>query len=160
MGEYRKGQPTKWIVSTANNRLYGIWNGMRQRCTRANFPNYYNYGGRGIKICPEWENDFDAFYHWANSSGYEDNLTLDRVDNDKGYCPENCRWATVKEQSRNRKTNRFIEIDGKRRIVSDWANATGVPAVTICSRLNKGYSPREAVYGKRNRQYPLERKSG
>lgn len=85
-------------------RPYKIFQGMKSRCYNKNATGYKNYGGRGISICDEWLNDFWAFHAWALSSGYDEGLTIDRIDNDKGYCPENCRWATKAEQNRNKRT--------------------------------------------------------
>lgn len=88
------------------NRLYHTWNGIKYRCENKNSKDYPHYGGRGIKMCPEWRNDFQAFYDWAMSNGYADNLTIDRIDVNGNYEPSNCRWITVAEQNRNKTTTR------------------------------------------------------
>lgn len=83
-------------------RIYKIWQGLRQRCNNPNCRDYPHYGGRGISVCEEWENSYDAFIAWALGSGYQEDLSIDRIDVNGDYCPQNCHWATSVEQARNR----------------------------------------------------------
>ena len=88
----------------SRTRIYQTWADMKQRCNNPNNPFYHRYGGRGIGYIPEW-NDFEAFYKWAKNSGYQEDLTLDRIDNNKGYSPDNCKWSTQQEQALNKRHN-------------------------------------------------------
>ena len=88
--------------------LYTVWEGMKQRCTNIKHNSYHNYGGRGIRVCDEWKNDYSAFRKWAISNGYRKGLTLERVNNNDGYSPANCKWITNREQSRNKRSNRAV----------------------------------------------------
>lgn len=101
-------------------RLYRIWDGMIQRCTNPNHDAYHLYGNEGITVYSKWR-DFDNFREWAESSGYEEHLQLDRESGRKGYSPDNCRWATTKQQSRNKKTNKNVTAFGETKCVTDWA---------------------------------------
>lgn len=94
------------IPNLMKTRLFRIWCGMKQRCEDVNAINYRHYGGKGIKVCDEWRNNAQAFYEWAMANGYRDDLSIDRIDNSKGYSPDNCRWATMKEQQNNRSNNK------------------------------------------------------
>ena len=128
-----------------NTRLYRIWKSMRGRCYNAHSINFHLYGGRGITVCQEWKDSFEAFRDWALTHGYRDDLTIDRRDNDKGYFPGNCRWIYPKEQANNRRTCRTITLDGETHTVSEWAHITGLSKSTIKNRLDQGWSAARAL---------------
>ena len=117
-------------------RIYRCWRNMFQRCYSPKNKEYKNYGGRGIFVCEDWH-DFKKFYAWAIANGYRDNLTIDRIDVNKGYCPENCRWADWYTQARNRTNNVFITIDGKTMIQEDWARELNISSATLRKRRKK-----------------------
>lgn len=124
------------IHSESRTRLYGIWIAMKSRCNNPKNNRYHIYGARGIKVCTEWERDYSAFRGWAVSNGYRDDLTIDRIDNDKGYCPENCRWATPKEQGNNKTTNLVITYMGETHTLSEWAEKLGIDYHTLLRRYH------------------------
>jgi hypothetical protein len=119
---------------------------MKLRCNYAGKDNFKTYGGRGIRVCKEWNDDFKCFYAWANANGYADNLTLDRIDNDGNYEPSNCRWATWSEQQLNRSNNRLLEIDGVTQTTTEWARQVGVNPRMVRVRLHRGWDAKRAVF--------------
>ena len=136
-------------------RLFCIYHGIKSRCYNKNDKYYYNYGGRGITMCDEWLNDFNSFVKWANENGYSDipynvgGVSIDRIDNDKGYSPDNCRWATRIEQNNNTRTNRRITVNGETHTVSEWSRITGIELHVINDRIRKhGFTPEESIMKK------------
>lgn len=125
-------------------RLYNIWKKMKDRCYNPNANNYRYYGGKGVKVCEEWHS-FQPFYEWAMANGYADNLSIDRISGFGNYEPNNCRWATVKEQNNNTSKNVYITIGKETRTVSGWAEETGTHRNTILTRMRNGMSPEAAV---------------
>lgn len=128
-----------------NSRLYRIYYGMRTRCYNKDDIGYKAYGSRGITICDEWLNDFLVFQDWALKNGYQDNLSIDRINNDGNYEPSNCRWVDGKTQSNNRRSNRIIEYNGEERTVAEWSALTGIGRNIIYSRLREGWSVKDAI---------------
>lgn len=128
-----------------NTRLYRIWCAMKARCLNPHVKAYKNYGGRGIKICPEWIDSFQNFYNWAMSHGYLDNLSIDRIDVNGNYEPSNCRWASSFTQTRNRRSNVTIEYQGVKKVLSDWAKISEIDPETISNRLSAGWKVEEAL---------------
>lgn len=126
-------------------RLYNIWRSMNQRCSNPNTKNYHRYGGRGIRVCDEWKHDFMAFHDWAMANGYSEELTVDRIDNEKGYSPDNCRWSTYKEQENNKSNSRIIECNGASHTLGEWSEITGIRLATIWDRLQRGWTPERAL---------------
>lgn len=131
-------------LKSENKRLYGIWRGMRGRCQNPNRQKYSTYGARGISVCAEWQT-FANFHKWALANGYQDALTIDRIDNDGDYCPENCRWATALEQNHNRSCTLKVLFEGKLRTVSEVASITGMDYYLLRSRLKRGMDIESAL---------------
>lgn len=130
----------------SRTRVYSEWNKMIQRCTNPNIDSYKNYGGRGISVCAEWLNDFCAFYKWAVDNGYSDDLTLDRIDNDVGYMPCNCRWVSQKRQANNRRNNQNITIGQETKTLSEWCEQFEMPYQRVWHRIFRhNIDPLEAL---------------
>lgn len=121
-----------------NSRLYSIWRNAYSRCNNPNAKHYERYGGRGITFHQEWKENFESFYNWAIENGYEDGLTLERINNNEGYNPNNCKWATRTEQQANRYNTKTTEINGVSRTLSEWAKVSGHKYKTIQRRYQSG----------------------
>lgn len=113
--------PARRRHGKSKSQLYRVWKGMRERCSNPNHKGYRNYGGRGITVCSEWQDDFEAFERWALTAGYCPGLTIDRTDNSGGYTPGNCRFVTSQENCNNTRRNRILEAFGERKSLSDWS---------------------------------------
>lgn len=115
-------------------KLYYVWKQMINRCENKNVKSFSVYGGRGISVCDEWH-DFSLFYQWATKTGYKYGLTIERMDVNGNYTPENCCWITRKEQNRNRRSNVFITYNGETKIFSEWADEYGINRATLRHRI-------------------------
>lgn len=151
-----KGKQKERIFKHGNgnldDRLYRIWCAMKSRCRNPKTIGYHNYGGRGIKVCEDWINHFPLFKEWSLSNGYADNLSIDRIDVNGNYCPENCKWATQAEQCANRRNNRrdtvFITAYGETKTAWNWLSdpRCSVKSITtLIYRIGAGWNPEEAV---------------
>lgn len=135
----------KYSHGQTNTRLYHIWRTMKARCLDPGSHKYSSYGGRGITICDEWADSFEAFRAWALANGYADDLSIDRENNDGNYCPENCRWATSVTQANNTRRNRRISHNGETHTVAEWSRITGLSKSALCHRLERGWSVDKAL---------------
>lgn len=127
----------------SHTKLYRVWRSMISRCTNPNVPAYDRYGGRGIAVCDRWH-DFANFYADMGDPPSPQH-TLERIDNDGDYSPDNCRWATRTHQARNRASNHRITFRGKTRTLAGWAEETGINRSTILDRLHRGWSVERAL---------------
>lgn len=134
-------------------RVYRVWHGMVCRCDEPSNSQYPNYGGRGIKVCDEWRNNPKAFCEWAMANGYSDNLTIDRIDVDGNYEPNNCRWVTIEKQQGNKRNNVNITYMGKTQCVAAWAREVGLNQMSIYERVRKGWAdPEKILFGARGKE--------
>ena len=124
-GNYRHG------FSKTHPHLFGVWETMRSRCNNPNREKYKDYGGRGIKVCKEWDESAESFCKWALDNGYKDGLQIDRIDNDGDYEPNNCRWVTPKQNSRNRRNTVNLTLNGVTKSVSEWCETINVSQYTV-----------------------------
>ena len=156
-GSLRKGASTscgcynREVITThgkSHTKLHHAWSSMKDRCTNPNAQEADRYINRGIKVCDEWLNSYEAFEEWALANGFRDGLSLDRIDNDGNYEPSNCRWATAKEQCRNRSNNLILTVDGETHCATEWAEIVGIKPAIISKRKGRGWTDHDAVYGR------------
>lgn len=164
-GCLNKENKSRWCIERntkhgkSNTRLYAVWCDMRRRCNNSNVPEYKNYGARGIKVCAEWNNDFQTFYDWAIINGYDEsaergNCTIDRIDVNGDYCPENCRFVDLMVQGSNKRNNKRITHNGVTMTQSEWARYYGKNRSFFCGdsdiieRRMNGCDEYLHIYGK------------
>lgn len=146
-GCYRKENSglINWKHGMAHEKIYGVYKAIKRRCYKEDDPNYKNYGGRGITVCEEWRNSFQEFYKWAESTGYQEGLTIDRIDTNGNYEPENCRWTDMKTQNNNRRNNHLEKYNGEYYTISQLSEISIVDYSTLLSRINAGWEIEKAV---------------
>ena len=144
-GCMRKEKATKHNLS--GTKIYKALTAIKGRCNNPKDAEYKNYGGRGIGLCEEWsrEDGFKNFYDWSIKNGYDEGLTIDRIDNNKGYSPDNCRWTTRKVQQNNRRANRYITIGNETHSLTEWCDIKGIKASTVRDRLKRGWSEYDSI---------------
>lgn len=125
--------------------LYETWKNMKRRCYDSTNKRAKFYSEKGVIVCEEWRNDYSAFRSWALANGYKEGLTIDRIDNDGNYCPENCRWATAKMQANNQSRNRMLTYNGETLTMSEWADKLNITYGTINHRVQRGWSMERIV---------------
>ena len=136
--KHERGVEVNTRHGETRTRLHNLWLSMKARCQNPNNKSYHNYGGRGVTVCDEWSNSYESFRDWALANGYADNLSIDRLNNDMGYSPDNCRWVTFHQQQNNRRNNRVIEFTGKSMTLAEWAREIGVSHKTLHQRFRYG----------------------
>lgn len=129
----------------SKTKIYHVWQTMIQRCENPNTKSYKHYGGRGVTIYQEWLEDFVNFYNWAMENGYSDGLSIDRIDNDKGYFPDNCRWVSKVVQSNNTRRNKYLEYNKEIHTIAEWSRILNIPYYTLQSRIKRGWSIERAL---------------
>lgn len=143
-GCLRHQKPHNYLGRDKNKRLYHIWKNMRQRCNNRDNAAYKYYGDKGVSICKEWS-DYKAFESWALDNGYADDKSIDRIDSNGDYSPDNCRWATALVQSNNRSINRTITLNGETHTISEWARIKNMNYGTLISRLRRGWDAERSL---------------
>lgn len=140
----------------SKSRINNIYRRIKERCYNRNNPAFSYYGKRGITMCPEWKDDFMAFYKWSIENGYTHEMTIDRIDTNKGYSPDNCRWTTMTVQQNNRTNNVRVSYNGQEHTLSEWADIVGITKSTIYHRYERKWpvdkmlnTPQQTQYNRR-----------
>ena len=155
-GNYYNFNKYNWC----NERIGSIFNGIKDRCYNKNNKSYKWYGEKGIKICKEWIDNPKSFEIWALSNGYEDNLTIDRIDENKDYCPENCRWVTNSDNAKYKSTTSLIEVNGETHTGKDWAKILGFGPNLINNYIRKYGLENTIEFIKKYQENPILKPKG
>lgn len=131
-------------------RIYRMWQNMKSRCNNPNASKFYLYGGKGIKVCDEWKNNFINFYNWATNNGYKDTLTIDRINSDKNYEPNNCKFATYEEQNSHLKSTILITYKNETHTIKEWSKITGLSVDCLSARYLRKWSIKRLLTEKTN----------
>ena len=131
-----------------HKKLYWIYYSMLARCYNVKCKRYKDYGARGIRVCQQWKNDNKTFFHWAIQNGYKEGLTLDRIDNNRDYSPDNCSWVSNKENCNHNRRTHFLTYKGKTQSVHDWAEELGINYSTLRNRINRSNMTIEEAFNK------------
>ena len=142
-GCYHKDAVTKH--KSRNKKLYSIWHNMKDRCYREKHPMSHYYSSRGLGVCAEWIHDYSAFHIWAYNNGYKEGLSIHRINNDLGYSPENCMWATDLEQMQNRRDTLLLTYNDETKTMFEWSKLVGIPYHTVRQRVRRGWSVHDAL---------------
>lgn len=128
------------LYPNEHEKLFNVWRNMIRRCYDIQSDRYYAYGKRGIIVCDEWKNDFHCFVRFAVSNGWKDGLSIERIDCNGNYCPENCKFITMAEQARNKTSNVLITYNGETKCVVEWCEILGLKPKTIYKRIYDGHT--------------------
>lgn len=142
---FTKHGATKYEKTHPDYRLYAIWRNMIWRCYNSNASCYQRYGGAGITVCDDWLQSFETFRDWARANGYCEKLSIDRIDGKRGYSPENCRWATPLQQTRNRKNTRYLTHEGEEKTLKEWAVQHEISYHALKHRIDRGWPVERAL---------------
>lgn len=135
----------KHSVAPSEHPLYDVWRTIKRRCYDRSYKDFGRYGGRGITMCKEWKEDYMSFYNWALAHGWKKGLTLDRVCNERGYSPYNCKFVSRRVQANNRSTNTKIKANGMEHTIAQWSRINHIEETTIIQRITRGWDPAKAV---------------
>lgn len=138
------------LSSLDYEKLYFVWKHIKDRCYKTQDKEYNSYGGRGIKMCAEWLNDFHSFSDWAVANGWKPGITIERIYNDRDYSPENCRFATLREQMYNKQNTIFVDINGETKSLPEWCDILGTRRGMVANRINRGETDPTRLFFKGN----------